>query len=150
MYHRRSPFNTVQCAFGLFSEAMETNASDSEMWNFSFRWKHNTYLAMNNIFETEFHSKHESYFKAQQNQQNDICALRRLRSVWAPTQFDQSLHCPPEKMKMPRVLGYPLSAQWRIWSDWVDAQIVLSLCWVHKLVCWSCHAWAQVQKWATS
>ena len=53
-----------------------------------------------------------------QNQQTDMCALRRLRSAWAPAQSDQSLHF----MKKPWVLSYPFSAQRRLWSDWADAQ----------------------------
>ena len=32
-----------------------------------------------------------------QNQQNDMCAQRRLRSAWASAQTDQSLHCPHEE-----------------------------------------------------
>ena len=46
------------------------------------------------------------------------------------------------RMKKPWVLNYPLSAQWRLWLDWVDAQagrtlilLVLSCCgsylWLH-------------------
>ena len=31
-----------------------------------------------------------------QNQQNDLCAERRLRSAWAYAQSDQSLRCPHE------------------------------------------------------
>ena len=31
------------------------------------------------------------------NLQNDICALRRLRSAWACAQSDQRLCCPHEK-----------------------------------------------------
>ena len=34
-------------------------------------------------------------------------------------------------MKKAWVLSYPLSALRRLWSDWVDAQADLSLCWVH-------------------
>ena len=34
-------------------------------------------------------------------------------------------------MKEAWVLSYPLSAQWRLWSDWADAQADLSLHWVH-------------------
>ena len=30
------------------------------------------------------------------------------------------------------VLSYPLSPQRRLWSDWVDAQADLSLCWAHS------------------
>ena len=32
-----------------------------------------------------------------QNQQNYLCAQRRLRSAWASAQFDQSLRCPYEE-----------------------------------------------------
>ena len=31
---------------------------------------------------------------AWQNQQNGMCAQRRLRSAWASAQSDRSLHCP--------------------------------------------------------
>ena len=34
-------------------------------------------------------------------------------------------------VKKPWVLSYPLSAHWRLWSDWVDAQADLSLRWAH-------------------
>ena len=36
------------------------------------------------------------------------------------------------RMKKARVLSYPLSAQRRLWSDWVDAQADLSLRWAHS------------------
>ena len=32
-----------------------------------------------------------------QNQQNGMCAQRRLRSAWASAQSDQSLRCPHEE-----------------------------------------------------
>ena len=47
-------------------------------------------------------------------------------------------------MKKPLVLGYPVSAQWRLWSDWADAQADLSLCWVHRSFCWFCRAAAHL------
>ena len=53
-----------------------------------------------------------------QNQQNDLCAQRRLRSAWASTQSDQSHRCPK--------------------TDWADAQAVLSLRWAHRSFCWFC------------
>ena len=43
------------------------------------------------------------------------------------------------RMKKAWVLSYPLSAQWRLWSDWVDAQDDLSLRWAHMPICWFCH-----------
>ena len=36
------------------------------------------------------------------------------------------------RMKKAWVLSYPLSAQRRLLSDWVDAQADLSLCWAHS------------------
>ena len=30
------------------------------------------------------------------------------------------------------------------WSDWVDAQVDLSLCWAHRSFCWFCHVAAQM------
>ena len=41
-------------------------------------------------------------------------------------------------------LNYPLSAQWRLWSDWAVAQADLSLRWAHRPFCRFCHALAQM------
>ena len=43
------------------------------------------------------------------------------------------------RMKKARVLSYPLSAQWRLWSDWAYAQADLNLRWAHMPFCWFCH-----------
>ena len=50
------------------------------------------------------------------------------------------------RMKKAWVIGYPLSAQQRLWSDWVDAQVDLSLRWAHRPFCWFCHEVAQILK----
>ena len=50
----------------------------------------------------------------------------------------------PVRMKKPSVLSLPLSALWRPWSDWVDAQADLSLSWVHRSLFWFCHAAAHL------
>ena len=42
------------------------------------------------------------------------------------------------------VLSYPLSAQRRLWSDWVDAKADLSPRWAHMPFCRFCHALAQI------
>ena len=76
-----------------------------------------------------------------QNQQNGMCAKRRLRSAWASAQSDQSLHCPHEKSLSPQL---PLGAQRRLWSDWAEAQADLSLRWVHMPFCWFCLKAAQM------
>ena len=68
-------------------------------------------------------------------------AQRRLRSVWASAQTDQSLHCPHEETLGP---SYLLSAQRRVWSDWVEAQADLSLHWAHRSFGWFCHPLAHI------
>ena len=57
----------------------------------------------------------------------------------APSEDSDQLGHPPSlirvftvRMKKPWVLSYPLSAQWRLWSDWVDAQADLSFRWAHS------------------
>ena len=60
------------------------------------------------------------------------------KQIWAATWQNQQNDFPPSlirvfavRMKKAWVLSYPLSAQWRLWSDWVDAQADLSLPWAH-------------------
>ena len=48
------------------------------------------------------------------------------------------------RMKKACVLSYPLSAQRRLWSDRVDAQADLSLCWAHMPFCWFCQEEAHI------
>ena len=48
------------------------------------------------------------------------------------------------RMKKLWALNYLLSAQWRLWSDWADAQADLSLRWVHKSFCWLCRVAAHI------
>ena len=43
------------------------------------------------------------------------------------------------RMKKAWALSYPLRAQRRLWSDWVDAQADLSLRCAHMPFCWFCH-----------
>ena len=75
----------------------------------------------------------------QHNQKNYVCPQRRLSlgicPVW--TVFDVL-------MKKPWVLSYPLRAQYRLWSAWVNAQTNLSLRWAHRSFCWFCCAQTQL------
>ena len=48
------------------------------------------------------------------------------------------------RLKKARILSYPLIAQRRLWSDWADAQVDLSLRWAHMPFCWFCHDAAQL------
>ena len=48
------------------------------------------------------------------------------------------------RMKKHWVLIYPLSAQRRLWSDWADAQVDLSLRCAHISFCWFCHETAHL------
>ena len=61
------------------------------------------------------------------------------QSEYAPSEdSDQPGHLPSlirvfaVRMKKAWVLSYTLSRQRRLWSDWVDAQADLSLCWAHS------------------
>ena len=75
-----------------------------------------------------------------QNQQNGMCAQRRLRSAWASAQSNQSL------LFAWRKLG-SLVTHWahsEDWSDWADAQADLGLRWAHRLYCWFCHEAAHI------
>ena len=65
---------------------------------------------------------------------------RRLRSAWASSLFRVFT----VRMKNHWVLSYPLSALRRLWSDWVDAQAVLSLHWIHRSFCWFYHEAAPI------
>ena len=66
---------------------------------------------------------------AWQNQQNELCAQRRLRWAWAFAQSDQSpLRCPHEESL---VLSFLLSAQRRLWS--ADTQADLFSLGIHAI-----------------
>ena len=47
-------------------------------------------------------------------------------------------------MKKRWIFGYPLSAKWRHWWNWVDAEADLSHRWVHRSFCCFCHAAAHL------
>ena len=47
--------------------------------------------------------QYENWSTAWQNQQNHLCAQRRLRSAWASAQSDQSQRCPPEAKLGPKL-----------------------------------------------
>ena len=49
--------------------------------------------------------QYENWATALQNQPNDLCAQRRLRSAWASAQFDQSQRCPSEANLGPKLLS---------------------------------------------
>ena len=60
------------------------------------------------------------------------------QSEYAPSEDSDQPGHPPSlirvfavRMKKPWVLSYPLSAQRKLWSDWVDANSDLSLRWAH-------------------
>ena len=58
-----------------------------------------------------------------------VFAQRRLRSAGHPPSLIRVFAV---RMKKPWVLSYPLSAQRRLWSDWVESQADLSLRWAHS------------------
>ena len=78
------------------------------------------------------------------------CIPTGLKHNWAASWENQQNDCAPNEdsdqpghppslirvfvvcMKKAWVLSYPLSAQRRLWSDWADAQVDLSLRWAHS------------------
>ena len=65
----------------------------------------------------------------------------KIRPVWSSLSRVFAV-----RMKKAWVLSYPLSAQWRLWSDWVDAQADQSLPWAHMPFCRFCHALAHLDQ----
>ena len=84
------------------------------------------------------------------------------KHIWAAAWQNQQETCAPSKdsdqpghppslirvfavhMKNAWIHSYPLSAQQRLWSDWVDAEADLSLRWLQRSFCWFCDAAAQM------
>ena len=69
---------------------------------------------------------------------------------WAPSKDSDQPGHPPSlirvstvRLKQNWVLSYTLSAQRRLWSDWVGALADLSLRWAQKSFCWFCPLVAQ-------
>ena len=57
------------------------------------------------FWNSKYPETHTVWAASWQNQQNGMCAQRRLRSAWASAQSDQSLHCPHEESLGP---GLPI------------------------------------------
>ena len=71
-----------------------------------------------------------------QNQQSDCAPSEDSDQPWHPSSLIRVFTvC----MKKAWVLSYPLSAQRKLWSDWVDTQADLSLRWAHMPFCWFCY-----------
>ena len=104
-------------------------------WGIYFRGKKKR-SKLQGIWETkkeiieEMHRKshNHKWVASWQNQQNDCASIEDSDQPGHPPSLIRvfAVH-----MKKAWVLRYPLSAQRRLWSDWVDAQADLSLCWAH-------------------
>ena len=79
----------------------QTNVQADVQADMSLRWSHRSFCwfyrapAQKLLSVCELNSQFNIYNLAAswQNQQNDMCAQRRLRSAWASTKSDQSLRC---------------------------------------------------------
>ena len=81
-----------------------------------------------------------NWARAQQNQQNDLCAQWRLRSALASS-LTRVFPVHSIGSYGPTV---SLGGQQRLWLDWVDAQADPSLRRAHKSFCCFCHAAAHI------
>ena len=83
----------------------------------------------------------QKWAASRQNQQNGMCTQRRLRSAWASTQPDQSLHCPHEETLDPQLpIERTAKALIRLggcpgWSESSPGT---------QSFCWFCHEAAQM------
>ena len=82
-----------------------------------------------------------------------VSTVKPINFIWAISWQNQQSDCAPSensdqpghppnlirvfavRWKKAWVLGYPLSAQRRLWSDWADAQADLSPRWAHMPFC---------------
>ena len=67
----------------------------------------------------------------QLNQQNDLCAQRRLRSAQIRPVWSEPLLCAQWVAEDPMFLQGTVKT---LGSDWMDAQADLSLCWAQKVI----------------
>ena len=103
-------------------------------------YPHDRFFNMSPTAILESNNPAIKWVRAWQNQHNDLCPQRKLRSAWASAQSDQSSLSPWRNLAS-------LATHWvhrEDWSNWADAQADLSLCWTHRSYCWFCHAVAQV------
>ena len=77
---------------------------------------------------------------SQLNQQNDLCAQRRLRSAWASAQSDQCLHWPHEETLGPQL---PIERTAKTDQTWRMPRLI-RVGWAHRSFCWFCHEAAQM------
>ena len=78
---------------------------------------------------------HHIWAAACQNQQNYLCAQRRLRSPGHQPVWSESSFCTQWVAKDPSFLHEAS----KDWSDWTDIQADLSLRWAHMPFCWFFH-----------
>ena len=64
----------------------------------------------------------------------NMIRLMTKPTKWCPakTQMPSLIRVFAVRMKKGGILTYPLSTQWRLWSDWADAQADLRLRWAHS------------------
>ena len=90
-------------------------------------WKSYMYSTLNSL---EWETKHSTY-----EPRHDKTSKVTVRP--AKTQISQGFHPVWSESSLSAwrklwVFSYPLSAQWRLWWDWADAQADLSLRWAHS------------------
>ena len=72
------------------------------------------------------------------------CSWRRICKMKYEPAHDITNRVFAVRMLKPCILGYPISAHGRPWSDWAGAQADPSPRWAHTSFCWFCHALALI------
>ena len=89
------------------------------------------------LIQNDWYSIYHLILSARKEMSSSMTKPTKWHMRLAKTQISLGIRPSPirvlaVRMKKAWVLSYPLSTQRRLWSDWADAQVDLSLCWVHS------------------
>ena len=99
-------------------------------WKIRVEWR-DTNTLYNNWSKTEPDFSKPNWAMTWQNQQNEFAPSEDSNQ---PGHLPSLIRVFAVRMTKAWILSYPLNVQWRLWSDWTDAQADLSLCWAHSQI----------------
>ena len=121
------------------------------MWHGRLIWNHTGNVNIYDWYQSNGTSVQTAFTISLPDITNVLPHDKTNKMACAPSEDSDQPGHPPSlirefivSMKKAWVLSYPLSTQWRLWSDWADAQADQSLCLVHMPLSWFCHEVAQI------